>query len=410
MPAPVREEDLRRLRPLVSTDGVPAASGGPPPERPVSAREHASRLAKRVIRRAIAWYVDPTAQAAATKAAESVYRRVDTRLPEPGSGEDTSVLAINLELLKGELRAMLHSLDELGQAIAPAAGLPGAAERMAELRERLNDLDRRTRRAIPDGRTAAGQQPGARQLPSPPMASSPNRFDYIGFERRFRGGTDAIAAMQRDRYLELLTHHAPVLDLGCGRGELVGALAASGVAARGVDLDAESVAEARARGRDVQQADALEEVRAADPGSLGAIVAIHFAEHLELDPLLELLELSAQRLRPGGVLIAETPNPASLIVLGNSYILDPTHIRPLHPSLLVFLCERAGFRDVQLRFYSPATDYQLPLLQGGDLPPWADQVNTAFTRLNDVLFGPQEYTVIATTPSSMSKAADTLPR
>ena len=46
---------------------------------------------------------------------------------------------------------------------------------------------------------------------------------------------------------------------------------------------------------------------------------------------------------------AETPNPASLVVLGNSYVLDPTHVRPLHPSLMVFLCEGAGFRDDKKR-------------------------------------------------------------
>ena len=91
-------------------------------------------------------------------------------------------------------------------------------------------------------------------------------------------------------------------------------------------------------------------LRDSRPGSIGAIIATHLVEHLELDDLVEFLDLAASRLRPGGVLIAETPNPAALIVLGNSYILDPTHVRPLHPSLLSFLCEGAGFRDVRLSF------------------------------------------------------------
>ena len=76
--------------------------------------------------------------------------------------------------------------------------------------------------------------------------------------------------------------------------------------------------------------------------SLGSIISVHVVEHLPLATLVELLELAATRLRPGGIFVAETPNPASLIVLGNSYILDPTHVWPLHPSLLTFLCERAG--------------------------------------------------------------------
>jgi hypothetical protein len=118
-------------------------------------------------------------------------------------------------------------------------------------------------------------------------------------------------------------------------------------------------------------------------------------EHLELPALLELIDLASTRLRPGGLFVAETPNPASLVVLGNSYVLDPTHVRPLHPSLMVFLCERAGFRDVRLEFHSPAEGYRLPIVDDADAPPWVATINAAFTKLNDVLFGPQEYAVIA---------------
>jgi hypothetical protein len=125
---------------------------------------------------------------------------------------------------------------------------------------------------------------------------------------------------------------------------------------------------------------------------------VHVAEHLPLPALVDLLELAATRLRPGGILVAETPNPASLVVLGNSYILDPTHVWPLHPSLLTFLCERAGFRDVELRFHAPAEDYHLPRLEVPEGAEWARPVNEAVDRLNDVLFGPQEYAVVARTP------------
>src|SRR5207244_9363921 len=58
-------------------------------------------------------------------------------------------LAINMELLKAELRGLQGTLGDLGLAIAPAAGLEGAADRMAELRERLNSLERPARRAAP---------------------------------------------------------------------------------------------------------------------------------------------------------------------------------------------------------------------------------------------------------------------
>lgn len=394
------EEALRRLRSVVSGTAADNGTGTAAARSPVGRAQLATRgsaakrVAKRYIQRAISWYVDPAARAAA----DDAYRRVERDLLFTGGDQDPRVLAINQELIKAEVRSLLGILDDLGQAIAPAAGLAGARVRMAELRERLNDLDRRTRRLAAAPPEAPVERGTSRFGTETPPAAGASRFDYAGFERRFRGESDAITLLQSERYFDLLRDHGPVLDIGCGRGELVGALAEAGVVAFGVDLDADAVGEGAAMGRDLRQGDALALLRDAEPGSLGAIVSFHLVEHLELEPLLELLELAATRLRPGGVFVAETPNPATLIVLGNSYILDPTHVRPLHPSLMVFLCERAGFRDIDLRFYAPATGYQLALLEADDLPEWAQSLNTSLTKLNDVLFGPQEYAVVAHTP------------
>ncbi|HEY6589492.1 MAG TPA: class I SAM-dependent methyltransferase [Actinomycetota bacterium] len=305
--------------------------------------------------------------------------------------------SINLELLKGEVRSVIQTLEDLGMAIAPAAGLPGAGERLSELRERVNGLDRRLRTLQAQATTPAPGPAPARAGAGPvPAAPSSALFDYVGFERRFRGDPEAVAAALAERYLDLLVANPPVVDIGCGRAELVEMLARRDVEAIGVDTDPSMVAEARDRGLDVRQVDGNSFLRSREPGSLGAIIATHLVEHLEFADLVELLELAATRLRPGGVLIAETPNPTSLVVLGNSFILDPTHLRPLHPSLLTFLCEGAGFRDVRLRFHAPASDYHLPMIDEPDAPPWTKRINEAFTKLNQVLFGPQEYALIAT--------------
>jgi len=302
--------------------------------------------------------------------------------------------SVNLELLKGEVRSVIQTLEDLGMAIAPAAGLAGAGERLSELRERVNGLDRRLRSL--QAQAAAPVQSGPAQAAPAAAAPSSALFDYVGFERRFRGDPEAVAAALAERYLDLLVANPPVVDIGCGRAELVEMLTRRGVEAIGVDTDPSMVAEARDRGLDVRQVDGSSFLRGREPGSLGAVIATHLVEHLEFADLVELLELAATRLRPGGLFIAETPNPTSLVVLGNSFILDPTHLRPLHPSLLTFLCEGAGFRDVRLRFHAPATDYQLPMIDDPDAPPWAKRVNDAFAKLNSVLFGPQEYALIAT--------------
>ena len=201
------------------------------------------------------------------------------------------------------------------------------------------------------------------------------------------------------RYLEALWPSQPVLDLGCGRGELLSVLQELGAEATGVDNDPAMVAVARERGVRVLHADAVAHVRSLQPGSVGSVVAIQVLEHLGPAAVAELLELSVSRLRPGGVFVAETPNPASLIVLGNSYLLDPTRVQPpLHPALLTFLFESAGFSDVSLEFHSPADDNRLRLVDDPEAPPWADQVNQALAHLNRVLFGPQDYSVVATRP------------
>lgn len=332
-------------------------------------------------------------------------RRVDATLDlvrAEGALDEVHAATVNLELVKAEMRTVVDRIEQLGQAIAPAAGLEGVAARFSELRERVNALDRRLRHVTsspppPPADPAPAAQPPPVSPVTPPMV---DRFDYVGFEARFRGESASIVDAQRERYLALLTAHPPVLDVGCGRGELLEVLAEAGVAATGIDLNAEMVAEAQGRGLDAHQADARAWLVDQPEHSLGSIITVHVVEHLELNPLIELLELAASRLVPGGVLIAETPNPASLIVLGNSYILDPTHVRPLHPSLLTFLCERAGFRQVRLEFHAPAEAYHLPRVDlPTDAPPWATAADDAFARLNDVLFGPQEYAVVATTPT-----------
>jgi 2-polyprenyl-3-methyl-5-hydroxy-6-metoxy-1,4-benzoquinol methylase len=326
----------------------------------------------------------------------------DTGPTAPGSASPLSRLeavATNLELLKGDVRALDAALAELGQAIAPAAGLPGVPGRFAELRDRVNAVDRRLRHVETAGTPAtAAPAPGGDTGTAVPAAPPADRFDYVGFERRFRGDPEDVLATLSERYLDLLASSAPVLDVGCGRGELLSALAERGVSCSGVDLDAGMVAEARAAGLDVAAGDGIAHLRSLPEGSLGSIIAVHVVEHLPLHALLDLLELAATRLRPGGILVAETPNPASLVVLGNSYILDPTHVWPLHPSLLTFLCERAGFRDVELRFHAPAEAYHLPRLDVPEGADWARPVNEAVDRLNEVLFGPQEYAVVARTP------------
>lgn len=348
--------------------------------------------------------------------AELAPMSVQLRFARREARQRFDVVTANQELIKGEFRSLLAAVDELGFAFAPATGLAGAGARFAELRESVRALEHRIRNLASTGpgsapHVAAAPQVAAavRRRNTDEAAPTSTLFDYVGFERRFRGDPEAILADLEERYADLLATHQPVVDIGCGRGELLERLAHRGIDVIGIDPDPGMVAEGRARGITVHQALAGDYLRGVEDHSLGAVISTHVVEHLQLDDLIEMLELSLVKLAPGGIFVAETPDPQSLIVLGNSYLLDPTHVWPLHPALLAFLCESAGYRDVRLRFFSPAQSYQLAEVStGDDAPRWAVEVatgvNAGFRQLNAVLFGPQEYAVVATTPPAPDEA------
>jgi SAM-dependent methyltransferase len=255
-------------------------------------------------------------------------------------------------------------------------------DELAELEERLARLERR--RAA-GGASAPAQRPAAQTVAAQPAAAA---FpDYFAYEARMRGSTDTVRERQRV-YLDDLREAAPVLDVGCGRGELLGLLREAGVEARGVDADADMVAYARGEGLEVEQADALAYLESLDDGSLGGIFAGQVVEHLPPRALLQLLELAASKLRPGGLLVAETINPLSPLAL-RSYFADLTHAQPLVPETLELLAKQAGFREVETRFLNePAERLAIP-----DDPTIAANVR----KLNDILFAPLDYAILART-------------
>jgi SAM-dependent methyltransferase len=196
-------------------------------------------------------------------------------------------------------------------------------------------------------------------------APSANGDAYRAFEDVFRGSEEEI----RDRhrvYLELLSGFAPVLDLGCGRGELLDLLAEAGMEATGVDVDAGMLARCREKGHDeVVESDAVSFLAKADPGAFGTIFSSQLVEHLGFDELQELLAGSVQALRPGGQLLLESVNPHSPRAL-RAFWLDPTHRNPLYPETMLTLCHLAGYESA-IAFCPRGTgDYEVDRRREGD--------------------------------------------
>jgi glycosyltransferase involved in cell wall biosynthesis/SAM-dependent methyltransferase len=177
------------------------------------------------------------------------------------------------------------------------------------------------------------------------FSTTPGELDgggYRGFEDLFRGSEQMIRDRQRV-YLDLVADRGPVLDAGCGRGEFLDLLEEQGIPSRGVDLDPDMVKRCHEKGHEnVEQGDLLEVLERIPPGSLGAIFSAQVIEHLELAQLQRFLELGLSRLRPGGLLIAETVNPHSAAAL-KAFWVDPTHQHPLFPETMLALCALSGY-------------------------------------------------------------------
>lgn len=214
------------------------------------------------------------------------------------------------------------------------------------------------------------------------------------FEDTFRGSRETILERYRD-LADRLLGCAPVLDVGCGRGELLELLEGLGMEARGVDTDPDLVKAAIERGLDVKEDDALRYLDGLDDHSLGAIVLIQVIEHLSAQEIVDFVALAAEKVRPGGRVFVEAPNPQSLYVFAHALFLDPTHLRPIHPAYLAFLFREAGFSSVDIEWRSPppADDVleAAPVEAEG-----AATYNENVRRLNQLLFAPQDYLIAAT--------------
>jgi SAM-dependent methyltransferase len=268
------------------------------------ARALAGTFLKRVVRRLTAWYIEPrwTAQAMFNE----------------------QIMSVAVDHDRFEARVTRAETDLASHTAAVSEHAQDLDERLRALADEIEDLRRR--------------------LFSPPQ------IDYVRFEEAFRGTSDELRTAQA-KYAERFTNNGasgPVVDIGCGRGEMLELLTEAGVVAVGVETDPGMLAVCRAKGLDVAGADGLAWLSEQPDDSLGGIFMAQVIEHLPIHDLVRLVELAAQKLRPGGLLIAETIDPRSLYATANFFWADLSHVRPVHPATLAFLVEQVGFSSCEV--------------------------------------------------------------
>lgn len=206
---------------------------------------------------------------------------------------------------------------------------------------------------------------------------------YLDLEKRFRGSPAEVRSRLQP-YLAIFQQEAPtapILDIGCGRGEWLQLLSDADIPAEGVDLNPINGAACRTAGLKVSTAAAQEFLAQLPDASLGGVTAFQFIEHIEFDDLLALVAQIHRILQPGGILIMETPNPENILVASQTFWIDPTHKRPLPAELIEFVVLQKGLQHLQTMRLNPHENYR-----GGDDP------------LDKLLYGPRDYSVVARKP------------
>lgn len=214
---------------------------------------------------------------------------------------------------------------------------------------------------------------------------------YASFDEQFRGSREQIKR-RLGIYLPIIKERGigsatmPLLDVGCGRGEWLELLREEQLHASGVDSNRVLVEWCRNRDLDVAEEDLISRLHRQSDSSLGAVSGFHIIEHLPIETLVEFLNQTVRVLKPGGVVIFETPNPENVLVGSCNFYFDPTHRNPLPSQVTKFLLESRGFVGVEVLNLNPSDD--TPVEENSELA----------RRFNKYFYGPMDYAVVGIRP------------
>jgi SAM-dependent methyltransferase len=262
---------------------------------------------------------------------------------------------VHLERRNAQLQSanarLVRQLSSIAGRLDPMEGMAGELRSVGPLIEEVNG--RMTTLAKQVG-SLSEQVPALFERVGVSSAGALS-FNYVEFEDRFRGDRSHTLLLQSN-YVEQFPPAASsgrVVDIGCGRGEMVEMLLAAGHEVIGIDSDEDMAAACRSRGLPVIAGDGLSWLEAQPAGSLKGIFCSQVVEHLVTPELERFVAGSFAALRDGGIMIIETINPRSWYALANHFFADLSHVRPIHPETLRFMCEQAGFGETLLEERSP---------------------------------------------------------
>ncbi len=281
----------------------------------------------------------------------------------------------HIDRLTSTVDALQKDIDDL-KVISDAAGRLG--DRIADLQHQLHNASFINKSSTNQTQTVIND-----------TVADNHRYaeSYKKFEDRFRGSEDDISERLKE-HLPLFTNlppklkKQPIVDIGCGRGELLGILAKNKLRPVGIDMNESMIKRAKDAGHEAHATDAYSYLAKRKSSSLAAITGFHIVEHIPFESLMEIFNEAYRTIDHGGFALFETPNPESLTVGAHTFYLDPSHQRPIPPQLLAFMLEYCGF-STEILYLHPIKD------------PTIKAINKNVDDLMRSVYGYADYAVLA---------------
>jgi ubiquinone/menaquinone biosynthesis C-methylase UbiE len=203
--------------------------------------------------------------------------------------------------------------------------------------------------------------------------------------------TEAQHVAELQEYVAVIEGLAPPLpgglwlDLACGRGDWLKTIRSGGREGIGLESNTAALSHCESLGLNVVGSEPVAYLRDCAESSFAVISAFHILNRYSARSAFELIREAVRVLKPDGVLILESTNPASLVAGAREAWLDPTHLRPMPAFTTEFMLQYFGLRMIVQKTLNAIPEEQhLPFAQ-------LDLVR----QLNSLLYGPRTYGFVA---------------